>query len=266
MPLAPGTELYRIGSRPCSGEGRSWTSGELDGAILNGPVTEVLLDDEGKGQVRDLLSRVSGTEFEETGLRSLLNAPAAVEDWRVSEAIAEAYLSSHRDCFFPWPHSRDTKSVGASLPGADLVGFGRDSSGDCFAFGEVKSSSEKTHPPRVMYSTHGLTRQLEDLRDKAETRATLFMYLAQRAPGQGWKSQFENATIRFLKDPNDVQIFGFLVRDVAHSKSDLRHCVKQLCSRCPAGMSIEVLALYLPQGRLAGIGVAAVTSRRGGVS
>ncbi len=168
----------------------------------------------------------------------------------MGEAIAEAYLTDHRACSFPWPDGRDERKSGASLPGADLVGFGSDDSGDCLAFGEVKTSSERRYPPRAMYGHMGLKQQLEDLRDNETFRDDLVKYLGHRAGSTSWQPRFERAAGRYLKNSSDVQLYGCLVRDVEPHQDDLRARVNDLGTRCPRGMRIELLALYLPQGKL----------------
>ncbi len=110
------------------------------------------------------------TEFAQEHLAEALADPDDIENWRVGEAIAEAYLTEHRNCQFPWPDGRDERKNGSSLPGADLVGIQHDAKGDRFAFGEVKTSGQAKHPPGVMYGRTGLKQQLEDLFDKVEIR------------------------------------------------------------------------------------------------
>ena len=149
---------------PCAGIGLVWGDEELD-AALSGPVATVLFDDEGKANIESILTDLVETDFEQDSLKRILSDPDAIEDWRVGEAIAETYLQDHRDCCFPWPDGRDERKSGSSLPGADLVGFGKDEEGDCLAFGEVKTSSEAGYPPSAMYGRTGLKKQLEDLRD-----------------------------------------------------------------------------------------------------
>lgn len=169
MSIAAGESVFGIGSVPCSGLGLRWSGEELDTAI-DGPVASVLFDDAGKANLEEILAGLAETSFAQEGLRRVLEDPDEVEDWRVGEAIAEAYLTEHRSCRFPWPDGRDERKRRSSLPGADLVGFGTDADGDCLAFGEVKTSSEKRYPPTAMYGRTGLKQQLEDLRDRPSIR------------------------------------------------------------------------------------------------
>ena len=169
-----------------------WAGEELD-AALNGPVAAVLFDDEGRADIEEILRGIVDTAFEQDGLRQVLAEPERIEDWRVGEAIAETWLTDHRDCRFPWPDGRDERKRGSSLPGSDLVGLHADAQGDCLAFGEVKTSSEDRYPPGAMYGRTGLKQQLEDLRNSSSIRDDLFKYLGYRAKGAAWLQRFRRA-------------------------------------------------------------------------
>jgi len=243
--IAAGAECYSHGASPSTGTGRSWNEGEL-GAAINGQVSALVFDDQGKADIQELLAGVAETAFEQEQLAQALAAPDDVEDWRVGEAIAEAYLTEHRDCLFPWPDGRDERKSGSSLPGADLAGVQQDEHGDRFVFGEVKTSGEAKYPPGAIYGRTGLKRQLEDLRDKVGIRNDLFKYLGHRAKNATWRDRFKAASKRYLNNTSDVQLFGVLVRDVEPNVDDVRVRVEKLGNGCPAGTQIELLALYLP--------------------
>ncbi len=260
MTVARGEAVYSTGDPPCTGLGLTWSGEDLD-AALDGSVAAVLFDDEGKADIEEILRGVVETAFEQDGLRHVLADPVHIEDWRVGEAIAETWLANHRDCRFPWPDGRDERKSGSSLPGADLVGLYADAQGDCLAFGEVKTSSDARHPPGAMYGRTGLKQQLEDLRDNTSIRDDLFKYLGHRAKGTRWMERFRRAGKRYLANKSDVRLFGFLVRDVSPNEYDVRVRVERLGQGCPDGTRIELLALYLPVGRLHGIGAVAVAAR-----
>ena len=261
--IAAGTECYRHGTLPSTGQGRSWNDEELDTAIKN-HVSGLVFDDQGKADIQEMLAGVADTAFEREQLAQVLTAPGDVENWRVGEAIAEAYLTEHRACLFPWPDGRDERKSGSSLPGADLVGFQRDIHGDRFAFGEVKTSGEAKYPPGAMYGRTGLKQQLEDLRDKVSIRNDLFMYLGHRAKNAPWGDRFKAASKRYLNNTSDVQLFGVLVRDVEPNVDDVRTRVEKLGCDCPADTHVELLALYLPNGVIDNLGAQALAVRSGG--
>ncbi len=265
MTVAVGETAYTLGIDPCSGLGLRWTADELEAAI-KGPVAAILFDDAGKNEIKDILAGLAETEFQQEGLRRVLSDFGPIEDWRVGEALAETYLTDHRDCCFPWPGARDMRKRGSSLAGADLVGFGIDNQGDRFAFGEVKTSWETKHPPSVIYGQKGLTHQLKNLRDNVSIRNDLVRYLAYRAKSADWNVRFQQAGRRYLRNKSDIQLLGVLIRDVEPHQNDLRASVKRLAQERPLATGIEILALYLPIGSIKGIGEATNAARTRGAS
>lgn len=262
MKIAAGQSIFVVGSMPCCGTGWKWSGEELDAALV-GPVASVLFDDMGKANLEVILAGLAETSFAQDGLRRVLEDTSVVEDWRVGEAIAEAYLAEHRSCCFPWPDGRDERKRRSSLPGADLVGFSTDVNGDCLAFGEVKTSSDEGCPPAAMYGRTGLKQQLEDLRDKQSIRDQLLRYLGHRAIGAPWRARFEKAGKRYLRNNADVQLFGFLVRDIEPNPADLKARVGALNTDCPKETRIDLLALYLPRSSIHGIGKRVIELRTG---
>jgi hypothetical protein len=249
MTLAAGTVEYTLGSASITGCGLSYTASELESALA-GPVAEVVFDDEGATDLTNMLSGLPSTEFNQEGVKRVLENNREPEPWRVGEAFGESYLTHHRTCTFPWPDGRDERKSGSSLPGADLVGIHCDGEAERFAFGEVKTSSEKKYPPGLMYGRTGFKQQLEDLRDKVGNRDDLVKYLWHRAVNASWKDRFINAFKRYSTDNADVGLFGVLLRDVEPHEDDLRVRVSKLSEDCPQPMSIELLALYLPSGSI----------------
>ncbi len=257
------TEHYTMGTHPVTGTGLGVSADDLD-AALSGPVSAVVFDDAGNDEIANLLGSVADTNFAQENLDALLNNARDLEDWRVGEALAECYLTENKDCHFPWPDGRDKRKRGSSLPGADLVGFQRDGQIERFAFGEVKTSTERTYPPSVVYGRHGLKQQLEDLRDRKIIRDDLIKYLGHRAEQSTWLKRYKSAAGVYLRDPCEVRIFGLLVRDVAPHKNDLKACVAALGRNCPGATVIELLGIYLPQGSIATLGTQVVAVRRQG--
>ncbi len=230
---------------------------------MDGGVSEVLFDDEGKVNIKEIFAGLTDTEFDQKRLHRKLDKVNEIENWRVRKAIAETYLTNHRSCNFSWPIGRDARKSGSSLPGTDLVEFGIDIDGDCFAFGEVKTSSDSSYPPRVMFGTNGLIRQLEDLRECEAVRDKLFIYFSHRANAASWRACFQHAARRYLQNRSDVQLYGFIVRDVEPHQNNLKMMVSKLPIGCSEGTYIELLALYLPHNRLNGIGAAIIERKAG---
>ncbi|MFV9691942.1 MAG: hypothetical protein ACNY01_13410 [Desulfobacteria bacterium] len=150
----------------------SWTADEIDTALA-GPVAPVLFDHEGTADIAALLESVPGTDFTGDEIARILDNDTPPKDWEVGEgeAIAEAYLTHHRDSFFPWPDGRDIRKPKSSLPGADLVGFHKNNEKTRFAFGEVKTSKENKTPPTNCTIWRSLPEQAVDRSSGQQTSA-----------------------------------------------------------------------------------------------
>ena len=255
--------FYTLGTLPVTGIGLGVSSDVLNN-VLSGTVAALVFDDAGKDEIEALLNGVADTEFDKNNLEKLLHQVREPEAWRVGEAIAEYYLTECRNCYFPWPDGQDERKRWSSLPGADLVGFQNDGDTEHFAFGEVKTSTEPAYPPGTAYGQHGLKQQMEDMRDHSEIRDDLVKYLAHRVVNASWKDRFKTAVGAYLRNDNDVRIFGLLVRDVPPDADDLRIRVHRLGQNCLDSMVIELLALYLPQSRIASLGSQVMRTRQSG--
>lgn len=253
MPVANGLLEYSLGNAPVTGCGISWSTIELANALAK-EIPDLVFDTHGVAELEQLLAEAAETEFSLDSISRILTSTVAIEDWRIGEAIAEAYLTDHRSCAFPWPDSRDVRRMGSSLPGADLVGICSGVGGDRFAFGEVKTSSESKYPPGVMYGPKGLKQQIEDLCLDEKIRDQLIQYLGFRAINAPWQSQFVAAFQKYAINSSNVSTFGVLIRDVTPDQDDLRARINSLSRSCPGGMSIELVAVYLPAGKIYGLG------------
>jgi hypothetical protein len=264
MKIAPGREVYQTDVLPIMARGCQYAKEDL--SRCSKKLFAILRDTAGRTALSHLLTGLTATKFEEKSLRKVLSVHSTLTEWRVGEALAELYLLDLRRCEFPWPSGRDLKNPDASPAGADLVGFQQVNGDYRFAFGEVKTSSEQKWPPGVMTGRHGLTMQLEGLRDLSEIKNALALYLGHRAKGAAWFSLYQFAMRRYVKDQSDVSLFGFLVRDVEPRADDLASRARVLCKDCPTKTSIELRALYLPKGALSGIAARAARNRpsRGG--
>jgi hypothetical protein len=265
MTIAAGIIAYSLGAPPVSGCGLVWNDEELDTA-LTGAVKEVFFDESGKADIAGLLAGVAETDFAREELEKILTDPKPPEDWRVGEALAECYLVQHKHCFFPWPDGRDERKTGSSLPGADLVGLHNENGEDYFAFGEIKTSTEEKYPPGAMHGRTGLKQQLEDLKESSKIKDDLVKYLGYRAVTAAWKEQYQNAARNFLQDKNAVRVFGVLIRDVAPHQDDLRVRVEKLGQDMQGNMKIELLAIYLPMGKISSLSSTVMASKAGGAT
>ncbi len=259
--VSEGLNAYKLGKEPCTGVGITWTSSELDDA-LTGSVISILRDDSGSELIKEALIPLGETDFVAERVNERLKR--GFKNWRVGEAIAEAYLADRRECIFPWPMRRDARRQGVSLPGADLVGFAMEGEGYRLVFGEVKTSSEMRYPPGVMNGESGLRQQIKDLRDNVDLRYRLIEYLTFRSPYAPWRDCFIKAVERCLHNGgNDVRLYGVLIRDVSADDRDLKNSVSRLTNDCPAKMNITFIALYLPEGRVKNLSMDVLTLMEG---
>lgn len=265
MKMSAGNECYQADAPPVKARGASYTDAELDEA-LSGPVSHILWDDTGTADLQSILAAVVTTEFSKENLNRVLTNRAVPENWRVGEGLAEAFLVEQRDCEFPWPAGRDLKNPSASPAGTDLVGFQKTTVSENvhrFSFGEVKTSEQETWPPSVMDGRHGLTKQLEDLRDSRDVKDSLVKYLGHHANGASWFPHYRSAAARYLADPCDASLFGVLVRDVEPRREDLANRAAVLAAGCPTGTTIELRAVYLPKKTIGSLAQRAIAARGG---
>lgn len=250
MKVAKGAEVYRADNAPVSACGVQHNDADLEEALL-GAVKEILQDADGRRIATSVLSNLAGTRFDLSKISKIINSgPSQIECWRVGEALAEAYLTQHHDCFFPWPSSRDQRNPDSSPAGADLVGFRTMNTGYVFAFGEVKTSEDLNCPPGVVYGRSGLQKQLEELRDDEDKQCALISYLTHRKTGTAWSEKFDRAFENYVSTQSSFALFGFLVRDINPNKIDLEGRAKVLAKGCGNHTRLELYALYLPIGSL----------------
>lgn len=245
-----GTEKYVADELPIIARGTVHSEQELDDA-LKGAVRDILNDTEGRVQAEATLASASTSDFDMTLIQRIVSTRGNLDSKRVGEAIAQHFLVVNSDCFFPCPVNRDLRNPNASPAGADLVGFKQENSKNRFAFGEVKTSSDKVYPPNVMYGETGLKKQLEALRDDQAVKNALVLYLTHKAMNSYWEEQFKSAVQAYCGSQQaDIALYGILVRDVEPDKADLEARAKGLNKNCPKETSIELRALYLPTGCL----------------
>ncbi len=253
MPVARGVEVYNADSAPVLARGYQYIQGDLESARPE--IDRVLGDQAGRDILADLYNGLQLTGFGTEMVIEALQATPEEEHsrgWREGEALAEAWLTSHEACEFPWSLNRDLRHHRASLPGAELIGFsGVTVEESSFAFGEVKTSKETQNPPQVVNrGSTCLVNQLIRLRDDAQIKTTIVNYLGYRAAtGVSWATKFHVAATRYFNSGmTNVKIFGVLVRDVRPVSEDLAEAARSLCSGCPPLSNIKLVGLYLPLG------------------
>lgn len=199
----------------------------------------------------DLVNSLQDTGFDKVVIMEKIFPWEPKADWEIGEAYAQSYAESNLSAVIPWGINRDIKKPGSSLPGADIIGIYKISTGSYFLFGEIKTSSENSYPPHVMYGDHGLKNQLEDLCKKKEITSQLVRYLGYRLKGNELWKDYQEAFKRYLSsNEEEVHILGILIRDVVPSEDDLKARAKSLERFTVGSRTIELVGIYVPENEI----------------
>ena len=201
-------------------------------------------------EIADVLRGLASTKMATEGAEGLLNSVPRVESWQVGEAVAECALGSDIGwkVHWPWRTSRDCRTPGASVPGADLVGFVQRGDDTLLLFGEVKTSGQARTPPTVMTGPSGLPRQLEKIALRPDVQYALLKWLMVRCQSQFQRNLFEKAASRYINSGGrSFMLIGVLLRDTTPDERDLRRPAEALSRRlATAPASVDLVAWYLP--------------------
>ncbi len=227
--------------------GWEWSEEEI--VELSRDITEQTLDLTFEIDVSERLKDLDSTSASAEWLTEFLKNAVSHEvlPWQVGEAIAEAVLARDHEVVFPWNTRRDERNPRARLQGADLVGISVQSDDCQFVFGEVKSSSDKNTPPRVMSGEGGMQQQLEHLLNDNTLRFALIKWLFSRVREEN-RSLFDAALAKFIESSgSSVRLVGVLVRDTSPSEDDVKTTGKALGDKVSKPGSAELHAMYMPR-------------------
>jgi len=230
--LPAGKAIYQETHNGMCIQGITYSEDDLNQSAQN--VADICFDTRGQEDFKNYMLSLSDTGF--SPIKTIL---PKIRDWQVGEGFAEAYLTAHFSCYFPWSNNRDLKNPNSSLTGADMVGFHQGE----FAFGEVKTSTEQKYPPQVTSKKGGgLNTQLKKLCQDHDIRSMLVQYLFYRMKGT---TEYQEACIAYLKDNKKFYVFGVLVRDVEPKINDWNYLKKHL--KVHKQNRVSLVALYLPK-------------------
>lgn len=223
---------------------------------LQGLVKDNLLDREDRDDTLERMRALRDeTGFASEGLLADIQAfeeeNVQVQNFRVGEAYAEVILEQSFSCRFYWNELRDARNPKGNKTGADLVGFIEVDGQVLFLFGEVKTSSETANrPPQVMTGAEGIESQLRDLYQNRSKRLILISYLKSKMrlfpDGHPFKVDFDAGFRTYFSNPEEYQLIGVLIRDVASDARDLSVSYGRLSARILEPIGLKLLALYLP--------------------
>lgn len=231
-----------------SWRGISMQDGDAFTSFMSTEVSSRLSDEEGTAEFETYLRDLANTEFARDSLEEILAAKKSEKPgWAVGEAIAEAYLSRQYRITWPWNTERDKRHPGASLPGADLIGFIVEDETTRLALGEVKSSADTRTPPGVMSGRSGLTHQLDNLANDLSLVCQLLKWLLHRCKKTVHETSFRAAVRLFLESGNKaLALFGVLIRDTQPNELDLRTRGGAMAGKLQRPTTCCLIAIYLP--------------------
>lgn len=230
--LPKGSIVYQNNNNEFSINGYSFTDNDIEKSSQI--IANICFDSSGKDKFESYMNTLSDTGFSPLKTTNLVTP----KDWQVGEGFAEAYITAHALCTFPWSNNRDLKNPNSSLTGADLVGYHKGK----FAFGEVKTSREKNTPPQVTSKkSDGLNTQLNNLCSNHDLRWVLIQYLFHR---QQNSNEYKDACRAYLENKNNFYIFGVLIRCTEPTIDDWKYLNKNL--QVHEANKVSLIALYLP--------------------
>lgn len=250
----PLLETYAVdGSRRSRAVGFVWRDTESCQEYFRKRVAERLRASDATEFLRDYLQRMPDTGFSLTHLRVEVAQGKTPRDWEVGETFAECVLEDWHDCLFPWPTSRDRREEEGCLTGPDLPGYCLCPSKPArFAFGEVKSSSQKVSPPAVVSGVDGkagketLVGQLCRLLTQPTRRQMLIAWLGFRDTRDPRTEVRFDRALRNYGDSGDCLIIGCLVSgNRTANKGDLQDACRALDGNA-AERELWLFAFYLP--------------------
>lgn len=212
--------------------------------FLSGATSERLNDEVQHRQYEADLRALATTQMASDTIARLLTSEPEKEPWEVGEALAESLLEEERGVRFPWNTERDKRTPKASLPGVDLVGFVENGDDATLVLGEVKTSSELSNPPQVMY---GMTQQLETLANNTAVQNCILKWLRVRCVNTDLWPVYQRAVCNYLSSGGrSFKLIGMLMRDTAPNELDLKNRAGYLSTKISAPTAVELDAWYLP--------------------
>jgi len=182
----------------------------------------------GDANFEELINNLSDTGFDTSTLETALASHHSLTSWEWGECFAYDQVEKHLGIKIPWSPFWDRRIRRTSLPGGDIVGLKDDGHNVIFVFGEIKTSSQKKHPPDVITKTNdGIIDQIKRLASR-KTIKDHIQWLCLRADGKDWKEDFDKAMKYYVQHDIGYIIIGLLIRDTSPNVQDLRCVLENL--------------------------------------
>jgi len=242
-------KVYGINESRTSYKGISLKEGFEDYLISR--VKNRFFDIEGTTELLNEFQKITSTGFEYNLLVDIFRFNPPIESWKIGESLAECYLEDFEGVKFYYHSGRDAKNPKANLQGADLVGFIEANDEIVFLFGEVKTSSDPSSPPKVLYGRSGMIQQLERIKKDPKLRGTIIRWLGFKVKNLSsttpFRKYYEKALKLYIKEGTEkFHLIGILVRDTQPRESDLKQRYESLKNRLYEKVYLHLIALYLP--------------------
>lgn len=207
-------------------------------------------DSEGNRQLKTIFDDFIGTGFDDSLLK-IINTNSDKISWRIGETLVECYLEDFCNARFPYNYSRDAKNPKSNLQGADIVGLVSIDSESLFLFGEIKTSSEVSCPPKVIYGKNGLISQLKNLITEENTRLNLIRWLGFKVSSldeshQDRKNYKAASEVYLNSNSEKMKVIGVLLRDIQPNEDDIKIVFQKTSICLRESTKLELLTLYLP--------------------
>ncbi|MFW9887224.1 MAG: hypothetical protein ACFFER_03530 [Candidatus Thorarchaeota archaeon] len=187
-----------------------------------------------------LIEDIAGTDFEADEIREALSEIGKLNETKWGEIFGACVHQNRYGIYIPIPVQWTDRNPESSSAGADIIGFTNCQGSTAFLFGEVKTSSEETVPPRVIYGNRGLISQIKSLVGKRGIYSA--QWLMKQSLGRNWHEQCKEAVRLFVK--KQYRIVGVLIRDTNPDQADLTKVYNE-CKQI-IGPKIFLTAFYLP--------------------
>ena len=191
---------------------------------------------------REKFSTLGTTGFSDKELNDILTIQSKPTPWSVGETFAECYLEDYHNSQIPYPHGRGLKNPHSEFAGIDIVGFFHVGNTTMFLLGEIKTSKEEKHPPRVVTGKNGLSAQINSIIISKEIRRISIRWLSLKIG----ETNSDGLLLDFIAayKHNKFQTVGILIRSTNPDRRDIKSMLDKI--QVEPNTHLDILALYLP--------------------
>ena len=226
-------------------EGVSFQNGEFP-IFLKEIISPAYRDKAYNSRMKEIAIDMTG--FDSKNLQEVFDTTPKVSNFRIGELVAEKIVESRYNAKFTYNSDRDLKNPKSNNTGADLVGFIELEDGAInFLFGEVKTSSDQSVPPGVMYGPNGMIDQLTSLSNNQIKIPSLVKWIFLKCRSDKdlqVQKCIRDAMQHYAEDKKNIRLIGVLVRDTNPDEWDLKNRYSDLRKKMNGRHNVQLLAVY----------------------